>query len=224
MPEWLTRSMNGGSGGSPLELGERFLAALLLGAAVAAFYRWARRGEEVPPTFQATLVMLATLIAMATKVIDDSVARAFSMVGALSVVRFRTVVKDTQDTAFVIMAVIVGMAVGVDRMVIAVVGLAVLAAAGLVLWPPGRPRGWQAQPVTLSLRTGLSDSVRVAAESALASSAGSIELITAGTARQGAALDFTYRVRLRPGCSLAGVAAELNAIEGVQSVELSRRD
>ncbi|WP_165226718.1 DUF4956 domain-containing protein [Aquisphaera insulae] len=224
MPDWLSKSMSGGSTASPLELGERFVAALLLGAVVAGFYRWARRGEEVPPTFQATLVLLAILIAMATKVIDDSVARAFSMVGALSVVRFRTVVKDTQDTAFVILAVVVGMAVGVDRMVIALIGLAVIGAAGLVLWPPGRPRGWQIQPVTLSLRTVLGESARMAAESTVAASAENAELITAGTARQGASFDFTYRVRLRPGCSLAALVAELNAIEGVESVEITRRD
>ncbi|MDZ4830382.1 MAG: hypothetical protein SGJ09_09330 [Phycisphaerae bacterium] len=47
-----------------------------------------------------------------TMVIGSSVARAFSLVGALSLVRFRTVVDDTRDTAFVIFALIVGMAAG----------------------------------------------------------------------------------------------------------------
>ena len=59
-----------------------------------------------------TLVLLTILIAMVTQVIGDNVARAFSLVGALSIVRFRTVVRDTQDTAYVIFAVAVGMAVG----------------------------------------------------------------------------------------------------------------
>ncbi len=67
-------------------------------------FRWSLRGEALPATFPTTLVLLAALIAMVTQVIGDNVARAFSLVGALSVVRFRTVVKDTQDTAFVIMA------------------------------------------------------------------------------------------------------------------------
>jgi hypothetical protein len=62
------------------------------------------------------------------QVIGDNVARAFSLVGALSIVRFRTVVRDTQDTAYVIFAVAVGMAVGAarpaGRSAIAVVGFA----------------------------------------------------------------------------------------------------
>ena len=56
-------------------------------------------------------ILLTVLIAMVTLVIGNSVARAFGLVGALSIVRFRTVVDDTRDTAFVIFAVIVGMAI-----------------------------------------------------------------------------------------------------------------
>jgi hypothetical protein len=74
-------------------------------------------------------VLLAVLIAMVTEIIGDSVARAFSLVGALSIVRFRTVVRDTQDTAYVIFAVVVGMAIGASNPWVAVIGIAVVAAA-----------------------------------------------------------------------------------------------
>ena len=60
-------------------------------------------------------MLLSILIAMVTQVIGDNIARAFSLVGALSIVRFRTVVRDTQDTAFVIFAVAVGMAMGANN-------------------------------------------------------------------------------------------------------------
>src|SRR2546430_13730647 len=60
-----------------------------------------------PP--RSTLFPYTTLF-RSTQVIGDNVARAFSLVGALSIVRFRTVVRDTQDTAYVIFAVVVGMA------------------------------------------------------------------------------------------------------------------
>ena len=70
--------------------------------------------NEEAESFVVTLVLLTILIAMVTQVIGDNVARAFSLVGALSIVRFRTVVRDTQDTAYVIFAVAVGMAVGAE--------------------------------------------------------------------------------------------------------------
>ena len=160
-----------------------YRAALILGLAVAGLYRWARRGEAVQATFVTTLVLLAAVIAMATQVIGDNVARAFSMVGALSVVRFRTVVKDTQDTAFVIFAVVVGMAAGANHLVVALVGLMVVGVASIGLWPPRRPGAWERATSTLSLRIGLAEGIRTAAESLLAGTVDQLELISASTAR-----------------------------------------
>src|SRR5690349_20504774 len=97
---------------SPLNVFLRILAAVLLGCAVAWIHSHTTPRGNGSVAMQATLVLLAGLIAMVTQVIGDNVARAFSLVGALSIVRFRTVVRDTRDTAFVIFAVAVGMAVG----------------------------------------------------------------------------------------------------------------
>ena len=138
MPDWLTTSVGSSPGADPWPSAWRIGIALVLGAAVAGLYRFARRGEDVPSTFPTTLVLLAVLIAMATQIIGDNIARAFSLVEALSVVRFRTVVKDTQDTAFVIFAVVVGMAAGADDLAVAFVGLAIVGIAAIGLWPPGR--------------------------------------------------------------------------------------
>src|SRR5436190_19213201 len=126
MPEWLT--------GGPLPPGAlapelvvlRLVQAACLGFLVAAVYFATQRKKRAEASsFVATLVLLTVLIAMVSQVIGDSVARAFSLVGALSIVRFRTVVDDTRDTAFVIFAVIVGMAIGGGLYSIATVGLAV---------------------------------------------------------------------------------------------------
>src|SRR5688572_8721777 len=142
MPEWLGPSMAIGPDPAYGLLAFRIGTALVLGVVVAGLYRWARRGEVVQATFLTTLVLLATVIAMATQVIGDNVARAFSLVGALSVVRFRTVVKDTQDTAFVILAVVVGMASGADHLAVGLVGLGVVGVSSLALWPRRRNGEW----------------------------------------------------------------------------------
>src|SRR5262245_39113682 len=79
------------------------VVALVLGCVVAGVYRLTHRGADGPAAgFIPTLVLLSVLIAVVTRVIGDNTARAFSLVGALSIVRFRTVVEDTRDTAFVI--------------------------------------------------------------------------------------------------------------------------
>ena len=78
-------------------------------------------------------MLLSILIAMVTQVVGDNVARAFSLVGALSIVRFRTVVRDTQDTAYVIFAVAIGMAIGAHHFWVALAGVGVVALAAFMM-------------------------------------------------------------------------------------------
>lgn len=224
MPDWLHTSLANGMEPAPVVLAWRIGMAMVLGGAVAGIYRWARRGEVVRTTFLTTLVLLATVIAIATQVIGDNVARAFSLVGALSVVRFRTVVKDTQDTAFVIFAVVVGMASGANHLVAAVVGLTLILAASLILWPRPYPGAWHGAESTLSTRIALAGNVRLAVEQVLLGSTRRFTLTALATARQGASLELTYRIRLGPGCDPADLVAQLNAIEGVESVGLEQGD
>ncbi|MET0213301.1 MAG: hypothetical protein ABW292_09880, partial [Vicinamibacterales bacterium] len=73
----------------PAEVLLRLVLAALLGGVVALVYRRSR--FEPASSFTVTLVLLSILIAMVTQVVGDNVARAFSLVGALSIVRFRTV-------------------------------------------------------------------------------------------------------------------------------------
>ena len=58
----------------------------------------------------------------------------------------------------------------------------------------------------------------------IAAAADRFDLVSVATAKKGVSLDLRYRVRLRPGCSPASLVAELNAIEGVDGVELNRPD
>lgn len=224
MPDWLPAPLSDGAQSDPLALVWRTGVALILGLAVSGLYRWSRRGEASPALLGTTLVLLSVVIAMATQVIGDNVARAFSLVGALSVVRFRTVVKDTQDTAFVIFAVVVGMAAGAGQLTVALVGLLVLGIASIGLWPPGRSGVWAKSSGTITVRVALGLEVRQAVEAMLSASTERFEPIAASTARQGAALDLCYRLRLRSETPPARLVADLNRLEGVESVDLRREE
>src|ERR1044072_4116817 len=115
MPDFLKNAISETAAQHPLITVLNLAVATLMGAAVAWIYHHTRPRSQASPSFSATIVLLAALISMVTKGGGSDVARAFSLVGALSIVRFRTVVRDTQDTAFVIFAVVVGMAVGADK-------------------------------------------------------------------------------------------------------------
>src|SRR5579883_1129695 len=122
MPEFLKSAFEKGPAVSPMDTTVRLLLAFVFGGAVAWTYCRTRRNDSISPSFPTTLVLLSVLIAMSTQVIGDNVARAFSLVGALSIVRFRTVVRDTQDTAYVIFAVVVGMSIGAKNPWVAFLG------------------------------------------------------------------------------------------------------
>src|SRR5678816_2270843 len=132
MPESLAPLIDFDSGALVL-MSARLVLAFVLGLAIAWVYKRARRADGESDSFGVTLVLLTILIAMVTQVIGDNVARAFSLVGALSIVRFRTVVRDTQDTAYVIFSVAIGMAMGANHPTVALCGLAVVGGAALLL-------------------------------------------------------------------------------------------
>jgi uncharacterized membrane protein YhiD involved in acid resistance len=163
---------------------------------------------------------LTIIIALVTMVIGDSIARAFGLVGALSIVRFRTVVEDTRDTAFVIFAVAVGMAIGAGYLLLAAVGLpAVLIAALLmqVLLPEASNGSGTS---TLIVRIGLGHDPDVLLNKVFTEHLSKSRLVGTGTARQGAMLELTYQVRLRNPNTVFTFVAELNRVEGVQGVEI----
>src|SRR3954454_7618177 len=133
MPDFLTAPFSNAWNVNPLYVLARLVAALAMGSIIAWIYDRTDRGGDRGMSFPTTLVLLCALVAMATQVIGDNVARAFSLVGALSIVRFRTVVRDTRDTAFVIFSVVVGMAIGARNPWVAVIGLGVMTAAAFIM-------------------------------------------------------------------------------------------
>lgn len=220
MPEFLTAPFSGVTPIAPLEVLTRLVMALALGAVVAWIYRATRSDDEITASFPPTLVLLAVLIAMVTQVIGDSVARAFSLVGALSIVRFRTVVRDTQDTAFVIFAVVVGMATGASDPRVALIGIGVVGVAAFAMKrrPAGQAPGTGRYQVKVRLSTGhdLNESIGRALDGLVVDR----RLTAVSTAKQGLALDATYAVRLKPGTPPDELVRAINRIDGVQSVDL----
>ena len=223
MPDFLKSAFHVSNDFAPLDILLRLGLALVFGAAVAWIYRRARGPAAASGSFPGTLVLLCVLIAMVTQVIGDNVARAFSLVGALSIVRFRTVVRDTQDTAYVIFAVVVGMAVGAQVLWVAVIGLVVV---GLAAWFLCRTSGAVGEPALawlLSVRLNIGLDPETALGPVVDSHVVRRELISVETARQGIALEVSFNVGLAPAGRPEALVQALNRIEGVQAVSFKRR-
>ena len=223
MPDFLTTAFSPASGATPLDILTRFVAALVCGFLIAWLHRSTRQNSDPSSSFFSTLVLLSVLIAMVTQVIGDNVARAFSLVGALSIVRFRTVLRDTEDTAYVIFAVVTGMAVGARNAWVAGLGLVVVSVAAIVL-------KWSFVSVhdpepdyLLTIRFGLGNDMKSLVSAPFAENLQQHELLKIGTARQGTSFEATFRARLRPGTDADDFLQRLNQIDGVHDVSIERR-
>jgi uncharacterized membrane protein YhiD involved in acid resistance len=223
MPAWLQQTLSTGHA-PPWELLWRISVAFLLGYIVALIYRGTHRAEPIAPTFPRTLVLLSILIAMVTSVIGDNVARAFSLVGALSIVRFRTVVRDTQDTAFVIFAVVVGMAAGANHLWVAIIGVVVIAFAIFILRPRGQTTIWTEEECDLCVRLSAGSKPDQLIEPVFRKHLQQFEILSVATAKQGTALEITYRTRFRKTSAPLDLVNELSHLEGILNVEVHREE
>ena len=196
----------------------RVPVAMALGFVVAAVYHAAHGRQGAQNTLRTTLVLLCVLVAIVTIVIGNNLARAFGLAGALSIIRFRTVVADTRDTAFVIFAVVVGMAAGAGYLVLAAVAIpAIFVAAMVMTLFDGRQSGIAA---TLTVKFALDAKPDELMAAAFVKHGITGEVCAAGSAKQGAAVEHKYKVRLATAAAIATVVAELHRTDGIQGVEL----
>lgn len=107
--------------------------AFVLGLVLSSIYRITHKGLSYSQSFTQTILFVAVIVSIVMMVIGGSLSRAFALVGALSIIRFRTVVKDTKDTSFVFAALAVGMACGTSNYFLAGVGAAFISLVAVVL-------------------------------------------------------------------------------------------
>ncbi|MBR4068103.1 MAG: DUF4956 domain-containing protein [Clostridia bacterium] len=93
----------------------------LIGIVIAVVYRKTYRGVLYSPSFTMTLIMLTLITTPVVMCIKNDIALSMGMVGALSIVRFRTAVKDPLDTAYMFWALTMGILLGAGLYLIAVI-------------------------------------------------------------------------------------------------------
>lgn len=106
--------------------------ATFIGVCIYVSYYISHIGTVYSKKFNVSLVMLTILTAMVMTVIGNNVALSLGMVGALSIVRFRTAIKDSRDTAYIFWTIIVGICCGVSDYFVAGIGTAIVFVVMLV--------------------------------------------------------------------------------------------
>jgi len=102
----------------------RIAMTVALGIVIFVSYYISHRGTIYSRKFNVSLVVLAVLTGTVMIVIGNNIALSLGMVGALSIVRFRTAIKDSRDTMYLFWSIIVGICCGVGSFFVAAAGSA----------------------------------------------------------------------------------------------------
>ncbi|HHT07536.1 MAG: DUF4956 domain-containing protein [Christensenellales bacterium] len=100
--------------------------ALISSVVISLVYRKTYRGVLYNPTFSTTLILLTLVTSPVVMAIGSNVALSMGMVGALSIVRFRTAVKDPIDTAYMFWSITMGILIGSKLYIISLIVVTVI--------------------------------------------------------------------------------------------------
>lgn len=199
---------------SALPMGDMLIAlglAFALGLFIYFVYRKTFVGVMYSRTFSVSLIGLCMITAMVILAVNSNVILSLSMVGALSIVRFRTAVKDPMDIVFLFWAIIGGIILGAGLIPLAIFGSLLV---GLVLILALNKKSHDI-PYMLILNLKDEDAEKRAMELVKSST---LRAIVKSKSVSSAGIELTNEVRLQENAT-AFVNA-LNALEGVESAVL----
>lgn len=193
--------------------------AFILSSAIGWVYRRTHRNVSYSQSYVQTLVIVALVISVIMLVVGSNIARAFALVGALSVVRFRNAIKETRDVGFIFLVMAIGMATGTRFYLLATVATVAICLVILLM----NRFNWfsldmQRQLVKVQVPPGLEYHQRV--EDVLVRHCSEFELVSTETARSGALVELNFTAQLKKGSTSAQLIEALNAVNAGQRVSV----
>jgi uncharacterized membrane protein YhiD involved in acid resistance len=196
---------------------------LALSFALSAYIGWiyqkTHRGTSYTQSFVFTLVLNGMVVALVMMVIGSNIARAFSLVGALSIIRFRNAVRETRDVGFIFFTMAIGMAVGTRFYLLAVIGAVIISLVILLM----TRFDWYARPMSSQiLRIQIPDGTPFDTlfDRAFVRYTSSSELISADSINGGTLTELTYSIGMKKSDQVQGFLAELKNLNGNHKVTL----
>ena len=191
--------------------------SFLLSAGIGWVYRFTHRNVSYSQSYVQTLVILGMLIALIMLVVGSNIARAFALVGALSVVRFRNAIKETRDVGFIFLVMGVGMAVGTRFYTLGIVAAVAISLIIVVMYR----FNWFASHVqrqVVKVQVPPDGNYTEHVQDVLIAQTSEFELVSMESIRGGALTELMYTVRLKKGHEPGQLIAALGERTGGQRV------
>lgn len=108
--------------------------AILFGIAIAFIYKWTHKGLNYESSFISTLALLAPIVTLVMFFIQGDLVLSLGLVGSLSIIRFRTPIKDTRDMVFLFWTISVGLGIGTLNWSISILAVIILSIVMVVFY------------------------------------------------------------------------------------------
>lgn len=192
-----------------------FVLSLLIGRV----YRDTHRGVAYSQSYVQTLVLLTMVVGIIMLIIGSNIARAFTLVGALSIVRFRNAVKETRDVGFIFFALAMGMACGTRFYTLAIISTLVISALILVM---DRYNFFAKDAAVQLLKIRLPSDMPYAAlfDDVFRRYMSRWELVAVETVQAGTLTELVYSTELKRNANVQAFLAEIGALNQNNKVVL----
>jgi hypothetical protein len=191
--------------------------SFLLSAGIGWVYRFTHRNVSYSQSYVQTLVILGMLIALIMLVVGSNIARAFALVGALSVVRFRNAIKETRDVGFIFLVMAIGMAIGTRFYTLGIISAVAISLIIVVMYR----FNWFAlnvQRQVVKVQVPPDGDYTAGIQDTLIRFTTEFELVSMESIRGGALTEIMYSVRLKKGHEPGELIAALSERTSGQKV------
>lgn len=199
--------------------------SFVLSACVGWVYKRTHRNVSYSQSYVQTLVLVSLVLTVIMLVVGSNIARAFALVGALSVIRFRNAVKETRDVGFLFLAMAIGMTTGTRFYVLAIGATAVILVAIMVMFR----FDWYKADISRQIvkvqvpNDGVDHTESI--EGTLSSIATGFELVSAEGLHGGALTELTYSVQARKGVKTSEIMRLMQEVSpGMKTTVLTGHD
>jgi len=193
--------------------------SFVLSAFIGWIYKITHRGTSYTQSFVFTLVLNGMIVALVMLIVGSDIARAFSLVGALSIIRFRNAVKETRDVGFIFFTMAIGMAVGTRFYLLAVVAAVVISLVILLM----TRFNWYAREMSSQiLRIQIPDGAPFDTlfDRAFVRYTSTSELISVDSVHSGMMTELTYSIGMKKSNQIQEFIAEIKNLNGDNKVTL----
>jgi len=187
--------------------------SFVLSAVIGWVYRYTHKNVSYSQSYVQTLVMVGMVIALIMLVVGSNIARAFALVGALSVVRFRNAIKETRDVGFIFLVMAVGMTTG-TRFYLLAIAATVAICLVLVLMNKFDWFKLDVQRQVVKVQVPPEPGYTAMVQDVLIRYCSEFELVSTESVRSGALNELYYTARLRKGKDGSDL---IDALSGVNS-------